>query len=352
MINFFRHIRKQLANENKFQKYFRYAFGEVVLIMLGIFMALQLQNWNEKRKQNAEFKATLEQLYNSISFDFNKIDNDLKWSVSHYKSLDSIMKFKDSIPPYRLPYVIYRLSFNALIFFESETGYHAKNLNYNSNDENQNELSKNIINYVSQINKNTSDIIEDNFSPLALEYNIPPPNFINPFSTSSWDQDSLYYKQEDIQNAKIIFSSKRFEALLKKRKFQLAIANTDLFNKKVNAQSLLTLIKNYYPEVKLLYQDIGIIGTAINGFDDVGAKSTPMILTDVENGIWEITLTFKTGAVKFRCRDSWSQNWGGYDFPKGIGIQNGPDISVSEAGNYHIIFKPVTGEYEFIKQDD
>lgn len=69
MSNFFRKIRKQLANENKFQKYFRYAFGEVVLIMLGIFFALQLQNWNEKRKQDALFKVTLEQLYNAITDD-------------------------------------------------------------------------------------------------------------------------------------------------------------------------------------------------------------------------------------------------------------------------------------------
>ena len=74
MINFFRKIRRQLANENKFQRYMRYAIGEVILIMLGIFMALQLQNWNEKRKQDAEFKVTLELIYNALKFevdDFN-----------------------------------------------------------------------------------------------------------------------------------------------------------------------------------------------------------------------------------------------------------------------------------------
>ena len=59
MLNFFRKIRRQLANENKFLKYFRYAFGEAVLIMLGIFMALQLQNWNENRKQEAQFKTQI-----------------------------------------------------------------------------------------------------------------------------------------------------------------------------------------------------------------------------------------------------------------------------------------------------
>ena len=77
MINFFRKIRKQLANENKFQRYFRYAFGEVALIMIGIFMALQLNNWNENRKQETQFKVTLEQLYNTIKFDSETYKTDM-----------------------------------------------------------------------------------------------------------------------------------------------------------------------------------------------------------------------------------------------------------------------------------
>ena len=60
MINFFRKIRKQLANENKFQKYFRYAFGEILLVVIGILIALQVNNWNENRKQDVNFKVTLE----------------------------------------------------------------------------------------------------------------------------------------------------------------------------------------------------------------------------------------------------------------------------------------------------
>ena len=50
MINFFRKIRKQLADQNKPLKYFRYAFGEIVLVMIGILLALQVNNWNEERK--------------------------------------------------------------------------------------------------------------------------------------------------------------------------------------------------------------------------------------------------------------------------------------------------------------
>ncbi len=56
MINFFRKIRKQLADQNKPLKYFRYAFGEIVLVMIGILLALQVNNWNEVRKDQRRVK--------------------------------------------------------------------------------------------------------------------------------------------------------------------------------------------------------------------------------------------------------------------------------------------------------
>lgn len=49
MINFFRRIRKQLADENKPIKYLRYAIGEIVLVVIGILIALSINNWNNDR---------------------------------------------------------------------------------------------------------------------------------------------------------------------------------------------------------------------------------------------------------------------------------------------------------------
>ena len=51
MINFFRKIRKQLADDNKFFKYSRYAIGEIILVVIGILIALQVNNWNEDQKE-------------------------------------------------------------------------------------------------------------------------------------------------------------------------------------------------------------------------------------------------------------------------------------------------------------
>ena len=53
MIKFFRLIRQRLLVENRFSKYALYAIGEIVLVVIGILIALQINNWNEKRKERA-----------------------------------------------------------------------------------------------------------------------------------------------------------------------------------------------------------------------------------------------------------------------------------------------------------
>lgn len=57
MIKLFRNFRKKLLNENKTQRYFKYALGEIILVVIGILIALQINTWNESRKaKNEEVK--------------------------------------------------------------------------------------------------------------------------------------------------------------------------------------------------------------------------------------------------------------------------------------------------------
>ena len=53
MLRFFRNIIKELAAENKVTAYLRYAIGEIILVVIGILIALQINNWNERRKKAA-----------------------------------------------------------------------------------------------------------------------------------------------------------------------------------------------------------------------------------------------------------------------------------------------------------
>lgn len=62
MIKLFSNIRKKLAAENKVAPYLRYAIGEIVLVMIGILLALQVNNWNTKRLNKIEEISILNQL--------------------------------------------------------------------------------------------------------------------------------------------------------------------------------------------------------------------------------------------------------------------------------------------------
>lgn len=69
MFKFFRKIRFNLMNENKTGKYLKYAFGEIILVVIGILIALQINNWNENRKGSILEKEYLTRLKSDLEFD-------------------------------------------------------------------------------------------------------------------------------------------------------------------------------------------------------------------------------------------------------------------------------------------
>ena len=76
MTNFFRKIRKRLADDNKPLKYMRYAIGEIVLVIIGILIALQINNWNQIEKSKSESNRLLIVL-----------KQDLEKDIHNFKSL-------------------------------------------------------------------------------------------------------------------------------------------------------------------------------------------------------------------------------------------------------------------------
>jgi hypothetical protein len=73
MIKFLRKIRQQLLTENRIGKYLLYALGEIVLVMIGILLALQVSDWNEHRKNQIEQYFLLNKLESDIQSDVAEI---------------------------------------------------------------------------------------------------------------------------------------------------------------------------------------------------------------------------------------------------------------------------------------
>ena len=69
MINFFKKIRKKLADDNKPLKYMRYAIGEILLVVVGILIALQINNWNERNTIQENITAQVSALISDLKRD-------------------------------------------------------------------------------------------------------------------------------------------------------------------------------------------------------------------------------------------------------------------------------------------
>ena len=89
MLHFLRNIRQRLLTENRFIKYLLYAIGEILLVVIGILIALQIDNWNENvNRKTAEQKAL-----NNLHLDFEYNLSELKEVIEHNnRNLEACMK--------------------------------------------------------------------------------------------------------------------------------------------------------------------------------------------------------------------------------------------------------------------
>ncbi|PKA99792.1 hypothetical protein B0O79_3513 [Flavobacteriaceae bacterium MAR_2009_75] len=92
MIKFFRRIRQRLLSENKFSKYLLYAVGEIVLVVIGILLALQINDWNEESKNQKEAHKILLQLKHEFETNNDLIDTSIEFQRRRLNAVDG---FKD-----------------------------------------------------------------------------------------------------------------------------------------------------------------------------------------------------------------------------------------------------------------
>ena len=98
MIKFFRHIRKSLLMENKTSKYFKYAIGEIILVVIGILIALQINNWNTYRIERSKEDSYLVNLNRDLNNQMQMIERNLSGEEFIYNCLT---KAKNNFEKYK-----------------------------------------------------------------------------------------------------------------------------------------------------------------------------------------------------------------------------------------------------------
>ncbi|WP_052461228.1 DUF6090 family protein [Psychroserpens mesophilus] len=95
MIKFFRKIRQNLLTENRTGKYFKYAIGEIVLVVIGILIALSINNHNNNRQQRKIEQAYLLSLQSEFKTNLEKINNCLTENYNQVKAVENMLTLFD-----------------------------------------------------------------------------------------------------------------------------------------------------------------------------------------------------------------------------------------------------------------
>jgi hypothetical protein len=104
MMKFFRHLRKTELIEklpsgqtSKARKYFKYAFGEIVLVVIGILIALQINNWNELQKNKKQELVILTNILQDIKEDEIGLKNIIEKRTYKVASADITASYYNSV---------------------------------------------------------------------------------------------------------------------------------------------------------------------------------------------------------------------------------------------------------------
>jgi hypothetical protein len=119
MISFFRRLRQKLLSENKFARYLLYALGEIVLVVIGILIALSINNWNQQRIKSDKEEAYLINLDRDLDNQLVSIDIQIEYEQKYIDAAKPVLDgyhststlYIDSLTSYRLQVLMERKTF-------------------------------------------------------------------------------------------------------------------------------------------------------------------------------------------------------------------------------------------------
>ena len=92
MIKFFRNIRKKLIEQSKVRNYFFYAIGEIILVVIGILIALQVNNWNVSRNENKTSLNLMMRLLSESKQNLKEVSKSIDENNSGMKDCENLLQ--------------------------------------------------------------------------------------------------------------------------------------------------------------------------------------------------------------------------------------------------------------------
>jgi hypothetical protein len=357
MIRFFRKIRQQLLANRRLRGYTLYAVGEILLVMVGILLALQVNTWNQQRKDEIDFKFALKQLHQELTIDILMTEGMIDAGRRKNQLIDELYLRPDSISNHKLIRSILALDFNIAYFQEEmvNTEFRKSLIQFNPQNEFQNELSALLLKYMRyDLNQSNYILLEEEtgFHQLLEDLQVVDfpmqvgesfDSYINGQTPvdSSWIEYIVLRKNyesssadNDVSKIRKLVTSEKFRLMLLDRKSDVLSMILGLEFMVIQAGELLEKIDEYLPGLEVRHEHLEITGSAdlFEGWKS-GLDMQPV---DDIGLIWEIDVELPYSFIKFRTDKTWAFNWGnGYTGNNRL-VFNGPNIEV-EAGRYHIV---------------
>ena len=215
MIKFFRKIRQKLLSENKFSKYLLYAVGEIILVVIGILIALSINNWNENLKNKKEEISVLKELLSDSKTNLLSLEEDI---FLNQRAINSNMLISDLLinkRPYNDSLDIHFGNIQYNTQFTLNTGGYenlkSRGFEIISNDS----LRKSIIKFYDRW-VDFIDDLEDMNNKVSLEQFNPSYKFY--FKNFKRDLEGLYvsFKPQDYQK---LIQNNEFLKLIREQKY-------------------------------------------------------------------------------------------------------------------------------------
>jgi len=217
MIKFFRKTRQQLAYDNNVSKYLRYALGEIVLVVIGILVALGINNWNENRKNKHAERIVLNNIFKNLGIDSIQFN----YYEKQYEQIDNlhIELYKFGIKNENIDSISEPALIRRTLYFKQLIGSDFKENIYNINNT---KIKEAITSYTSSIN-DMENVYWIELAPLINERLKPYLAQEELYNTKNWfelkNRTFKDYTFEEIKGKNILDKNK-FLALTKTKKFQ------------------------------------------------------------------------------------------------------------------------------------
>lgn len=342
---------------------------ELIVVVVGILIGLQVDDWNEKRKEAETFEVVLERIYTDLKKVRYQVVRDRAELNMQIELAEQFMNDPASFPDQNLVLRLFYLDLPrswanpraAGLAIQQQTDLLATN----ANTSRQLLVAKHLVDYAAQDRANLATTERAYISSGQMDWVTPllhSAGIVDP--AAAWQLTSLNdfrgagiganraYSHEEIGRVRALLAGddmrQAIESLLAKKN----ITANFYYNQLETTDAVISRIHAEYPGLQLLFQDAEIIGDAIDPNDTNWNNSIVQMerVAGHENR-WTLDTRLHDGELKFRTRNSWDENWGGQTFPGGHLSWYGDNIRVP-AGRYRITLDLAEETYDFQRLSD